>query len=82
MFDSFVAEQIESIVILHYRKALQVIEGLFYSSNSCSVYILMYVLLFCAVINSSSTSINAIKNYYKPLVNVSRETFYFDKVFH
>jgi len=22
------------------------------------------------------------KNYYKPLVNVSRETFYFDKVFH
>ena len=58
------------------------IEGLFYLLNSCSVYILMYVLLFCAVINRPSTSIKAIKNYYKYFVNVSRETFYFDKVFH
>ena len=41
----------------------------------------MYVLLFCAVINRPSTSIKAIKNYYKYFVNVSRETFYFDKVF-
>ena len=41
----------------------------------------MYVLLFCAVINRPSTSIKAIKNNYKYFVNVSRETFYFDKVF-
>ena len=47
MFDSFVAEQIESIVILHYRKALQVIEGFFIRQTAVLCAYLYFAPLYC-----------------------------------